>query len=31
MRLAPALTTHTEQVLREILRFTGPADGTLSR
>jgi 16S rRNA (cytosine967-C5)-methyltransferase len=31
MRLAPAITTHTEQVLREILRFTGPADGTLSR
>lgn len=31
MRLPPAITTHTEQVLREILRFTGPADGTLSR
>ncbi|MEB0141043.1 MULTISPECIES: RsmB/NOP family class I SAM-dependent RNA methyltransferase [unclassified Undibacterium] len=31
MRLAPALTGHTEEVLREILRFTGPADGTLSR
>lgn len=30
MRLPPAITTHTEQVLREILRFTGPADGTLS-
>ncbi len=31
MRLPPALIVHTEQVLREILRFTGPADGTLSR
>jgi len=31
MRLPPALIAHTEQVLREILRFTGPADGTLSR
>ncbi|MFI4939458.1 MAG: RsmB/NOP family class I SAM-dependent RNA methyltransferase [Burkholderiales bacterium] len=31
MRLPPAITTHTEEVLREILRFTGPADGTLSR
>ncbi|HTN67425.1 MAG TPA: RsmB/NOP family class I SAM-dependent RNA methyltransferase [Burkholderiaceae bacterium] len=31
MRLPPALIGHTEQVLREILRFTGPADGTLSR
>lgn len=31
MRLAPAIVGHTEEVLREILRFTGPADGTLSR
>lgn len=31
MRLAPAIITHTEEVLRDILRFTGPADGTLSR
>jgi 16S rRNA (cytosine967-C5)-methyltransferase len=31
MRLPPAITGHTEEVLREILRFTGPADGTLSR
>ncbi len=31
MRLPPAIITHTEDVLREILRFTGPADGTLSR
>lgn len=31
MRLPPAIVTHTEQVLREILRFTGPADVTLSR
>lgn len=31
MRLPPAIITHTEEVLREILRFTGPADGTLSR
>jgi 16S rRNA (cytosine967-C5)-methyltransferase len=31
MRLPPAITTQTEEVLREILRFTGPADGTLSR
>jgi 16S rRNA (cytosine967-C5)-methyltransferase len=30
MRLPPAIAVHTEQVLREILRFTGPADGTLS-
>jgi 16S rRNA (cytosine967-C5)-methyltransferase len=30
MRLPPAITTQTEEVLREILRFTGPADGTLS-
>jgi 16S rRNA (cytosine967-C5)-methyltransferase len=31
MRLPPAIVTCTEEVLREILRFTGPADGTLSR
>lgn len=31
MRLPPAIITHTEDVLREILRFAGPADGTLSR
>tara|TARA_R110001599_G_scaffold64023_3_gene178926 strand:- start:545351 stop:546628 length:1278 start_codon:yes stop_codon:yes gene_type:complete len=31
MRLPPAITTATEEVLREILRFAGPADGTLSR
>jgi 16S rRNA (cytosine967-C5)-methyltransferase len=31
MRLPPAIIAHTEEVLREILRFTGPADGTLSR
>ncbi|HYD78689.1 MAG TPA: RsmB/NOP family class I SAM-dependent RNA methyltransferase [Paucimonas sp.] len=31
MRLPPAIITQTEEVLREILRFTGPADGTLSR
>jgi 16S rRNA (cytosine967-C5)-methyltransferase len=31
MRLPPAVITYTEEVLREILRFTGPADGTLSR
>jgi 16S rRNA (cytosine967-C5)-methyltransferase len=31
MRLPPAIVTNTEQLLREILRFTGPADGTLSR
>jgi len=31
MRLPPAIITYTEEVLREILRFTGPADGTLSR
>jgi 16S rRNA (cytosine967-C5)-methyltransferase len=31
MRLPPAIITSTEEVLREILRFTGPADGTLSR
>jgi 16S rRNA (cytosine967-C5)-methyltransferase len=31
MRLPPAVVTHTEDVLREVLRFTAPADGTLSR
>jgi 16S rRNA (cytosine967-C5)-methyltransferase len=31
MRLPPAIIGNTEEVLREILRFTGPADGTLSR
>jgi 16S rRNA (cytosine967-C5)-methyltransferase len=31
MRLPPAIITYTEEVLREILRFTGPADNTLSR
>jgi 16S rRNA (cytosine967-C5)-methyltransferase len=31
MRLPPAIIGYTEEVLREILRFTGPADGTLSR
>lgn len=30
MRLPPMMASHTEEVLREILRFTGPADGTLS-
>lgn len=31
MRLPPAVVSHTEELLREVLRFTGPADGTLSR
>jgi 16S rRNA (cytosine967-C5)-methyltransferase len=31
MRLPPAIVGHTEEVLREVLRFTGPADNTLSR
>ena len=31
MRLPPAIIGNTEEVLREILRFMGPADGTLSR
>ena len=31
MRLPPAIVGHTEEVLREILRFTAPADSTLSR
>lgn len=31
MRLPPAILANTEEVLREVLRFTGPADVTLSR
>ena len=31
MRLPPAIVGHTEEVLREILRFMAPADNTLSR
>lgn len=31
MRLHPAVVSHTEEVLREIMRFTGPADVILSR
>lgn len=31
MRLPPAITAQIEEVLREILRFTGPADVILSR
>jgi len=31
MRLPPAIIQHTEQVLREVLRFTGPADSILSQ
>jgi 16S rRNA (cytosine967-C5)-methyltransferase len=31
MRLPPAIIGQTEEVLREVLRFTGPADHTLSR
>jgi 16S rRNA (cytosine967-C5)-methyltransferase len=31
MRLPPAITGHTDEVLREVLRFAGPADVTLSR
>ncbi|HEY1043780.1 MAG TPA: RsmB/NOP family class I SAM-dependent RNA methyltransferase [Telluria sp.] len=31
MRLPPSILPHTEEVLREILRFTAPADTTLSR
>ncbi|QRX81531.1 RsmB/NOP family class I SAM-dependent RNA methyltransferase [Glaciimonas sp. PAMC28666] len=31
MRLPPAIIGLTEEVLREVLRFTGPADVTLSR
>ncbi len=31
MRLHPAVVSHAEEVLREVLRFTGPADVVLSR
>jgi 16S rRNA (cytosine967-C5)-methyltransferase len=31
MRLPPAIVAYCEEVLREVLRFTAPADGTLSR
>ena len=31
MRLHPAVIHHAEQVLREVLRFTGPADAILTR
>jgi 16S rRNA (cytosine967-C5)-methyltransferase len=31
MRLPPAIIGNTEEVLREVLRFTAPADSTLSR
>lgn len=31
MRLPPAIIGSTEELLRQVLRFTGPADGTLSR
>ncbi|TCS38625.1 16S rRNA (cytosine967-C5)-methyltransferase [Paucimonas lemoignei] len=31
MRLPPAIIGHTDDVLREVLRFAGPADVTLSR
>lgn len=31
MRLPPAIVFHVEEVLREVLRFTGPADVILSR
>ncbi|MBC7489527.1 MAG: RsmB/NOP family class I SAM-dependent RNA methyltransferase [Glaciimonas sp.] len=31
MRLSPVIIGLTEEVLREVLRFTGPADATLSR
>lgn len=30
MRLHPAVVSHIEQVLREVMRFSGPADVTLS-
>jgi len=30
MRLPPWIVSHIEDVLREVLRFAGPADGTLS-
>lgn len=31
MRLPPAVVGHTEEALREVLRFTAPADSVLSR
>ena len=31
MRLHPAVIFHVEEVLREVLRFTGPADAVVSR
>lgn len=31
MRLSPWVITHTEQVLREVLQFSGPADVVISR
>jgi 16S rRNA (cytosine967-C5)-methyltransferase len=31
MRLSPVVVSHAEEVLRELLRFSGPADVTLSR
>jgi 16S rRNA (cytosine967-C5)-methyltransferase len=31
MRMSPVVIHHTEQVLREVLRFVGPADAILSR
>lgn len=31
MRLHPSVTAHAEEVLREVLRFTGPADVVVSR
>ena len=31
MRLPPAIIGNTEELLREVLRFTAPADGVLSR
>ena len=31
MRLPPAILAKTEEILREVLRFTAPADVTLSR
>ena len=31
MRLPPWVTTHAEQVLREVLQFAGPADVAISR
>ncbi|MGZ3183049.1 MAG: RsmB/NOP family class I SAM-dependent RNA methyltransferase [Telluria sp.] len=31
MRLHPSVLTHTEETLREVLRFTSPADAVISR